>query len=117
MISSLLSWFAKPGAEKKSFDHNVNADISVVPIGSGTSISEKVNKAGRILARQGFKEVKTHGFGTNVSGRWSDVVAASENIAQNLLSEKNLDRFSINFKVSFRKDKPNQSIGKRLAKA
>lgn len=116
MISTLFSWF-KPSTPMQ-FDHKVNADISVVPLGTdqGASISKYTRSAGEILARSGLSEVKTHGFGTNVSGEWSKVKNAIDRIAQNQLEDLNVPRVSINLKLSFRKDK-NQSIYQRLAKA
>lgn len=114
MLRSIFSWFTKPQAAQK-FDHHINADVSVVPIGIGTSISKEVSKAGGILKRSGFTEVKPHGFGTNVSGDWSKLIHASEKIAETLIND-GVPRLSLNLKVSFRPDKKQQSIGARLAK-
>ena len=117
MISKLFSWLG-PRPQNKPYDHEVNADISVVPLGTqeGSSISKYTKEAGKILARSGLNEVKPHAFGTNVSGTWSNLKTAVDKIAEELLETMGVPRLSVNLKLSFRKDK-NQSISRRLAKA
>lgn len=117
MISTLFSWF-KPSPKEENFDHKINADISVVPLGTpeGSSISKYTKEAGKILARSGFREISPHAFGTNVSGNWTELKSALEKIAEDQLNRLKVPRLSVNLKISFRKDK-DQSIGARLAKA
>lgn len=117
----MLSWIPKfftwlgPRPSTKNFDHKVNADISVVPLGTpeGASISKYTRKAGEILSRSGLTELRPHAFGTNISGNWSQVKTAIERIAENQLNELKVPRLSINLKLSFRQDK-DQTIAKRL---
>jgi uncharacterized protein (TIGR00106 family) len=51
------------------------ADLSVVPLGVGVSLSEHVAACERVLAAAGLKPV-LHAFGTNIEGEWDEVFAA-----------------------------------------
>ncbi len=53
----------------------VIADLCVVPIGIGTSVSKEVAACERVLAEAGLK-TKLHTYGTNIEGEWDDVFAA-----------------------------------------
>jgi len=53
----------------------VIADLCVVPIGVGTSVSKEVAACERVLAEAGLK-TKLHAYGTNIEGEWDDVFAA-----------------------------------------
>jgi uncharacterized protein (TIGR00106 family) len=53
----------------------VIADLCVVPIGIGTSVSKEVAACERVLAEAGLK-TKLHAYGTNIEGEWDDVFAA-----------------------------------------
>ncbi|MHC4598083.1 MAG: MTH1187 family thiamine-binding protein [Planctomycetota bacterium] len=53
----------------------VIADVSVVPIGVGVSLSPYVAACERILDEAGLKP-KLHAYGTNIEGEWEAVFAA-----------------------------------------
>jgi uncharacterized protein (TIGR00106 family) len=53
----------------------VIADLCVVPIGVGTSVSKEVAACARVLAAAGLK-TRLHAYGTNIEGEWDDVFAA-----------------------------------------
>jgi len=53
----------------------VIADLCVVPMGVGVSVSEYVEACARILREAGLK-TKLHAYGTNVEGEWDAVFAA-----------------------------------------
>jgi uncharacterized protein (TIGR00106 family) len=53
----------------------VIADLCVVPIGVGTSVSKEVAACERVLAEAGLM-TKLHAYGTNIEGEWDDVFAA-----------------------------------------
>lgn len=53
----------------------VTADICVVPLGVGVSVSKYVAACGPILEAAGLNP-KLHGYGTNVEGEWDDVFSA-----------------------------------------
>ena len=53
----------------------VIADLCVVPMGIGVSVSKEVAVCERILAEAGLK-TNLHAYGTNIEGEWDDVFAA-----------------------------------------
>lgn len=53
----------------------VIADICVIPIGIGVSVSKEISACERIFAEAGLK-TKLHAYGTNIEGEWDAVFAA-----------------------------------------
>ena len=53
----------------------VIADLCVVPIGVGVSVSREIAACERVLAEAGLK-TKLHAYGTNIEGEWDEVFAA-----------------------------------------
>jgi len=53
----------------------VIADLCVVPLGVGVSVSSYVAACSRILAEAGLK-THLHAYGTNIEGEWDAVFAA-----------------------------------------
>jgi uncharacterized protein (TIGR00106 family) len=53
----------------------VIADLCVIPIGVGVSVSKEVAACERIFAEAGLK-VNLHAYGTNIEGEWDEVFAA-----------------------------------------
>lgn len=53
----------------------VIADISVVPLGVGVSLSQYIAECERVLLAAGLNP-KLHAYGTNVEGEWDAVFAA-----------------------------------------
>lgn len=53
----------------------VIADLCVVPIGIGVSVSKEVAICERILAAAGLT-THLHAYGTNIEGEWDQVFAA-----------------------------------------
>ncbi len=53
----------------------VIADLCVIPMGIGTSVSKQVAMCERILTEAGLK-TKLHAYGTNIEGDWDTVFAA-----------------------------------------
>jgi uncharacterized protein (TIGR00106 family) len=54
---------------------HVIADICVVPIGIGTSVSKEIAACERIFAEAGLK-THLHAYGTNIEGEWDAVFGA-----------------------------------------
>ena len=54
---------------------NVIADLCVVPIGVGVSVSKYVSACEKVFADAGLK-TRLHAYGTNVEGEWDAVFAA-----------------------------------------
>ena len=53
----------------------VIADLCLIPIGIGVSVSKEVAACERVLAEAGLK-TKLHAYGTNIEGEWDEVFAA-----------------------------------------
>jgi len=53
----------------------VIADISIVPIGVGVSLSKYVAACEKVLKEAGL-ETRLHAYGTNIQGEWDEVFAA-----------------------------------------
>jgi uncharacterized protein (TIGR00106 family) len=53
----------------------VIADLCVVPLGVGVSVSKYVAACEKVFEEAGLK-TKLHAYGTNVEGEWDDVFAA-----------------------------------------
>jgi uncharacterized protein (TIGR00106 family) len=53
----------------------VIADLCLVPIGIGVSVSKEIAACERVLAEAGLK-TRLHAYGTNIEGEWDDVFAA-----------------------------------------
>jgi uncharacterized protein (TIGR00106 family) len=53
----------------------VIADLCIIPIGIGVSVSKEIAVCERILADTGLK-TRLHAYGTNIEGDWDQVFAA-----------------------------------------
>jgi uncharacterized protein (TIGR00106 family) len=53
----------------------VIADLCVIPMGTGVSVSRQVAMCERVLTEAGLK-TKLHAYGTNIEGDWDAVFAA-----------------------------------------
>jgi uncharacterized protein (TIGR00106 family) len=54
---------------------HVIADLCVVPLGVGVSVSKHVAECQRVLDESGLKTA-LHAYGTNIEGEWDAVFAA-----------------------------------------
>jgi uncharacterized protein (TIGR00106 family) len=82
----------------------VLADLAIVPLGVGLSLSRYVAACERVLADAGL-EPKLHANGTNVEGEFDDVMAALKRCHE-LLHEMGAPRVSTNLRLSSRTDRP-----------
>ena len=53
----------------------VIADLCLVPVGIGVSVSKEIAACEQVLADAGLK-TRLHAYGTNIEGEWDDVFAA-----------------------------------------
>jgi uncharacterized protein (TIGR00106 family) len=53
----------------------VIADLCLIPIGIGVSVSKEIAACERVLAEGGLK-TRLHAYGTNIEGEWDQVFAA-----------------------------------------
>lgn len=54
---------------------HVIADLCLIPIGVGVSVSKEIAACERVLAEAGLK-TQLHSYGTNIEGEWEEVFAA-----------------------------------------
>ena len=83
------------------------ADIQVVPLGVGVSLSKYVAACERVLRDAGL-EPRLHAFGTNVTGEW-DVVMAAVRTCHETLHAMGAPRVSTAIKLGTRIDR-DQSL-------
>ena len=81
----------------------VIADLSIVPIGVGLSLSRYVAACEKLLAEAGL-EPQLHAYGTNVEGDWDEVFEALKRCHE-VLHEMGAPRVSTNLRCGTRTDK------------
>lgn len=81
----------------------VIADLCVVPIGVGVSVSEYIAVCQEVLAEAGL-DVTLHAYGTNIEGEWDDVFAAVKRCHE-IVHEMGAPRISTSLKVGTRTDR------------
>ncbi|MCU0303067.1 MAG: MTH1187 family thiamine-binding protein [Thermoanaerobaculales bacterium] len=79
------------------------ADISIVPLGVGLSLSPYVAACERILSEAGL-EPQLHANGTNVEGDWDEVMAALKRCHE-ALHRMGVPRVATNLRLGTRTDK------------
>ena len=82
---------------------HVIADISIVPLGVGLSLSPHIAACERVLAEAGL-EPRLHAYGSNVEGEWDEVFAALRRCHE-VLHEMGAPRVSTNLRCGTRTDK------------
>jgi uncharacterized protein (TIGR00106 family) len=89
----------------------VIADLCVVPVGVGVSVSEYVVACEQVLKEAGL-EPRLHGYGTNVEGEW-DVVFEAVKKCHEVVHEMGAPRISSTMRFGTRVDR-DQSISDKL---
>ncbi|MBA3973842.1 MAG: hypothetical protein C0504_06445 [Candidatus Solibacter sp.] len=79
------------------------ADVCVIPIGIGVSVSKEVTACERIFAEAGLKS-RLHAYGTNIEGEWDDVMAAIKRCHETLHG-MGVARISTNIRIGTRTDR------------
>ena len=82
---------------------NVIADLCVVPIGVGVSVSKYVAACEDVLKEAGLK-TKMHAYGTNIEGDWDTVFAAIKRCHQ-VVHEIGAPRITTTLKFGTRTDR------------
>ncbi len=88
------------------------ADISIVPLGVGLSLSPYVAACERILANAGL-DPTLHAYGTNVEGDFDAVTAALKRCHE-VLHEMGAVRVSTNLRIGTRTDRA-QTMADKVA--
>jgi uncharacterized protein (TIGR00106 family) len=81
----------------------VIADIAIIPIGVGVSLSNYIAACERVLIETGL-EPSLHANGTNVEGEW-DLVFAALKSCHEILHEMGAPRVSTNMRIGTRVDR------------
>jgi len=89
---------------------HVIADISIVPLGVGLSLSSYVAACERVLTEAGLAP-KLHAYGTNVEGEWDEVFAALRRCHE-VLHEMGAPRVSTNLRCGTRTDRDQSADDK-----
>ena len=79
------------------------ADVSVVPIGVGVSVSEYVVVCEKIFREAGL-DPRLHAYGTNVEGEWDDVMAAVRRCHERI-HDMGAPRVSTSIRIGTRTDR------------
>ena len=88
----------------------VLADLSIIPLGVGTSLSKYIAECERVLRDAGLNP-RLHAFGTEVEGEW-DVVMAAVRRCHDVVHEMGAPRVSATLKLSTRTDRDDSLAGK-----
>lgn len=81
----------------------VIADLCVVPIGVGVSVSRYIAACGKVLEKAGLK-TSLHAYGTNIEGEWDEVFAAIKRCHE-VVHEMGAPRISTTIKLGTRTDR------------
>lgn len=81
----------------------VIADLCVIPLGIGVSVSREVAACERILTEAGLK-TQLHAYGTNIEGEWDTVFAAIKKCHETIHA-MGAPRISTNIRVGTRTDR------------
>jgi uncharacterized protein (TIGR00106 family) len=81
----------------------VIADLTVVPIGVGVSLSKYVASCEKVLEEAGL-ETRLHAYGTNIEGEWDAVLAAVKRCHE-VIHEMGAPRVSSTLKLGTRIDR------------
>ena len=87
------------------------ADICVIPMGVGVSVSEYVVECERIFRDAGLNPM-LHAYGTNVEGEWDSVMAALKSCHEKL-HEMGAPRISSTIRLGTRTDR-DQSMQDKI---
>ena len=89
----------------------VIADLTVVPLGVGVSVSRYVAACETVLREAGL-EIKLHAYGTNIEGEWDDVFAAIKRCHE-VVHGMGAPRISSNLRFGTRTDR-DQGINDKI---
>ncbi len=89
----------------------VIADVCIIPLGVGVSVSKEIAVCERIFTEAGLT-TRLHAYGTNVEGEWDQVFAAVKRCHE-ALHEQGVLRISTNMRFGTRVDR-DQKIADKI---
>lgn len=89
----------------------VIADLCVVPIGVGVSVSKYVAACQKVLEEAGL-ETELHAYGTNIEGDWDAVFAAIKRCHE-VIHEMGAPRITTTLRLGTRTDR-NQTMAEKV---
>nr|WP_297458328.1 MTH1187 family thiamine-binding protein [uncultured Halomonas sp.] len=92
---------------------HVIADLSVIPIGVGASVSDYVAACERLIEEAGLNH-RLHAHGTNIEGPWDEVTAVVKRCHETL-HEMGAPRIHTTLKLGTRSDR-EQTIDQRVTR-
>ncbi len=92
----------------------VIADLCVVPMGVGVSVSKQVADCHRVLHEAGLNP-RLHAYGTNIEGEWDAVFAAIKRCHE-VVHESGVPRISSTLRFGTRTDR-SQSVDDKIRSA
>jgi uncharacterized protein (TIGR00106 family) len=98
----------------------VIADLCLIPIGIGVSVSKEIAACEVVLAEAGLK-TKLHAYGTNIEGEWDEVFAAIKRCHE-VVHALGAPRISSSLRFGTRTDRPQtmddkvRSVDEKLAR-
>ena len=90
---------------------NVIADLCLIPLGAGVSVSKYVAACEKVLEDAGLK-VHLHAYGTNIEGPWDDVLGAVKRCHE-VVHDMGAPRISTSLKIGTRIDR-DQSMQDKI---
>ncbi len=85
-------------------------ELSVIPIGVGTSLSVYVASVMRVIRDSGLK-YESHSMGTNIECEWDDITPLVRK-CHDELKKMGVERINTTIRISERVDKPYTMSGK-----
>lgn len=92
--------------------HIIIAEVSIIPLGSGTSISSLVAEAVKVLQESGLKYQLTS-MGTIIEGYWGEVMDTIQKMHEKLFQSGAL-RVSTSIKIDDRRDGKGVSMERKV---
>ncbi|RLB58725.1 MAG: thiamine-binding protein [Deltaproteobacteria bacterium] len=89
------------------------AEVSLVPLGAGTSLSRYVARSVEIIRSSGLRH-QFHAMGTNLEGEWDEIMAVVKRCREALL-EMGAERVLVRLTIDDRRDKPGRLADKERA--
>ena len=89
----------------------VLADVSLIPMGVGLSVSKYVAECEKIFKRAGLK-INLHSYGTNIEGEWDEVFTAIKKCHETV-HKMGAPRISTNMRFGTRTDR-DQSLADKV---